>query len=87
MVRIDRDSDGQTTILTLTGRVQSEHLDELRAQIESNGPRVILNLEAVTLADMDVVQFLSKCEQAGMTLFHCPLFLREWILRERDAQQ
>ena len=87
MVRIDRDSDGQATILTLTGRVQSEHLDELRAQIESNGPRVILNFEAVTLADMDVVQFLSKCEQAGMTLFHCPLFLREWILRERDAQQ
>ena len=87
MVRMEKDTDGQPTILALIGRVQLEHLAELRPQMESNGPRIILNLEEVTLVDVDVVHFLSAYEQAGVALFHCPPYVRDWIIRERDAHE
>jgi hypothetical protein len=65
------------------GRIQSQHLDELKAQMNDNAVRVILDLHEVTLVDADVVQFLSASEEAGITLVRCPLYMREWILRER----
>jgi hypothetical protein len=40
-------------------------------------------LGEVTLVDVEVVRFLSDCEDGGNVLVHCPLYVREWILRER----
>jgi hypothetical protein len=34
VMRIERVAKGQVTILRLSGRLQSEHLDQLKAQIE-----------------------------------------------------
>ena len=45
--------------------------------------RIILDLDEVTLVDVEVVRFLSDCEDWGIVLAHCPLFVREWIIRER----
>ena len=83
MLKIERKSDGRTTIICLIGRIQSEHLDELRAQMNDNSERMILDLDEVTLVDADVVRFLSAREEAGIALVRCPLYVREWILRER----
>jgi hypothetical protein len=33
--------------------------------------------------DVEVVRFLSECEDRGNVLVHCPPYVREWILRER----
>jgi hypothetical protein len=33
MFKIENGSDGQGTILRLSGRIQSEHLEELKAQV------------------------------------------------------
>ena len=57
------------------GRIQSQHLDELKAQMNDNAVRVILDLHEVTLVDADVVQFLSASEEAGITLVRCPLYI------------
>jgi anti-anti-sigma regulatory factor len=83
MLKIERKSDGRTTIIWLIGRIQSDHLDELKAQMNDNSERMILDLDEVTLVDADVVRFLSASEQAGIALIRCPLYVREWILRER----
>jgi hypothetical protein len=40
-------------------------------------------LSEVTLVDVEAVRFLSNCEHEGIVLIHCPLYVREWILRER----
>ena len=43
----------------------------------------ILDLSEVTLVDIAVVQFLISCENEGIALVQCPLYVREWIVRER----
>ena len=41
------------------------------------------DLGEVTLVNVEVVRFLSECEDRGIVLVHCPPYVREWILRER----
>src|SRR6202051_691431 len=44
-----------------------------------------LQLKEVTLADAEVVRFLSACESEGIHLQHCLAYIREWIVRERES--
>jgi anti-anti-sigma regulatory factor len=78
-LRIEERSDGQRPVLRLSGRIRSEHLDELKAQIRSKGPAVALDLEEVTLVDVGTVQFLGLCEADGIELLHCAPYIRKWI--------
>jgi hypothetical protein len=80
--KIERHTDGHHTTLRLIGHLQAAHLEALQAQLESNGPRTVLDLDQVTLVDVEVVRFLGRCEKAGTALLHCPLYIREWIARE-----
>jgi hypothetical protein len=83
-LRIEKDSDGHGTVVRLIGRVRSEHLQELKAQIGSDVPRIAFDMAGVTLVDVDVVRFLGTCETQGIEVIHCPPYIREWILREQD---
>ena len=82
-LRIEKNSDGQTTTLRLIGQFHSEHLEVLKEQMQGGGPRTVLDLDGVTLVDVHVVRFLGRCEQEGTELLHCPLYIREWISREQ----
>src|SRR5215469_9830365 len=81
-VKIERKTYGERTIVFLAGRIRSEGLDEIGAQIGDTNAK-ILDLHEVTLVDVDAVRFLRSCEEAGITLARCPPYVREWILRER----
>ena len=83
MLKIERVSDGGTTILRLIGRIQSNHIDDIQAQMDDDSVLIVLDLSEVTLVDVEVVRFLSGREKAGIELVHCPRYLREWIFRER----
>ncbi len=87
MLRIDKCSDGQATIVRLSGRIQSEHLRLLRVQIESCTQKTIVNLEEVALVDRAAVRFLGVFESNGIELLNCPLYIREWILREKNRER
>ena len=80
MLRIERRS---STSLKLTGRMQADGLSELLAEIEKCNHPPILDLKEVTLLDRDSVRFLIRCESEGIQLVNCPLYVREWITRER----
>ena len=82
-LRIERNSDGQTTTIRLIGQIESEQLDALTEQINDTGPRTVLDLDEVTLVDVHVVRFLGRCEKEGTELLHCPPYIREWISREQ----
>ena len=82
MLKLERSSDGERTTIRLIGRARSEHLGEIVNQIGSCGPNVTLDLEEVTVVDVDVVRFLGTCEKEGTELLHCPPYIREWISRE-----
>jgi hypothetical protein len=83
MLRIEKESDGHTTILRLVGRIQSVNIGNIRAQMDDGNVPILMDLDEVTLVNVEVVRFLSNCEDEGIVLLHCPLYIREWILRER----
>lgn len=85
-LRIEEKTEGGRTILHLSGRMQSAHLDELRAQIGHKGSPVALDLHEVTLVDVGVVHFLSLCESGGIELLRCAPYIREWMGRERNQR-
>jgi hypothetical protein len=69
MLRIEKESDGHTTTLGLIGRIQSANIGNIRAQMDDNSVRILLDLGEVTLVDVEVVRFLSDCEDGGVYWF------------------
>ena len=86
MLRIERQSKGTAIQLRLSGRVQADGLAELLAEIEKCSPLPSLDLEEVTLLDRESVSFLIRCESKGVQLVNCPLYVQEWIAREKDGR-
>ena len=84
MLRIEKESDGHTTTLWLIGRIQSADIGSIRAQMDDDSVHVLFDLGEVTLVNVEAIRFLSDCEDEGVVLIHCPPYVREWILRERD---
>ena len=86
-LRIETASDGQTATLRLIGRVESEYLDELQAQVHGHRPRLVLDLHEVPLVDVGVVRFLIAREAEGIELLNCAPWIREWMSRERARRE
>ncbi|HKN77485.1 MAG TPA: hypothetical protein VJW94_20065 [Candidatus Acidoferrum sp.] len=84
-LRIEKTIAEGKTVFRVSGRVAFEHLAELKAEIEGSGRGTVLDLEHVTLVDVDGVRFLSDCDVRGFELVHCAPYIREWIARERQS--
>jgi hypothetical protein len=82
-LKIERDSHRGKTTIFLIGRFGSEHLEELKTQISTGAPQIVLDLREVTIVDVDVVRFLVACKTGGARIVHCSRFIREWMVRER----
>ena len=85
VLKIERSSDGKCLVLRLSGRLQAEHVEQLKTQMEGS-PQVALDLEDVKLVNREVVRFLKVCEANGIELRHCSPYIREWILREKTTR-
>jgi anti-anti-sigma regulatory factor len=83
-LRIEQDTDGETTSLRLVGRIRQEHLEELSAQIRAIDARIVIDIGGVNLVDADAVRFLGVIEAQGIELLHCAPYIREWIRRENE---
>ena len=81
--KIARHTNGYRTTLWLIGHLRAACLEALQTQIEGNGPRTVLDLDEVTLVDVEAVRFLGACEAAGIAVLHGPPSIREWIAREQ----
>ena len=86
MLKIEKYLNGQATILRLSGRIQSKDLLLLQTQIEGCTDKTQLDLDEVELVDRSAVRFLGLCESNGIELLNCPLYMREWILRESGGK-
>ena len=84
-LKIERSSQGGTTTIRLIGHFQFENLEELKKQLQHNGPRFVLDLTEVTLVDADVVRFLGACEAGGLEMINCSPYIREWMRQERKG--
>jgi hypothetical protein len=83
-LKIARRSDGQRTVLLLSGRIQSRSVDEVRKQMDGAVKDLAFDLTEVTLVDLDAVRFLAASERAGVQLLNCSHYIRGWISRERN---
>ncbi len=84
MLKITRAANGEV-IFTVSGRMDAEHLAELKTLFSSEADRrITLDLRDLTLVDQDAVSFLERCEADNIHLKNCPAYIREWITKERN---
>jgi hypothetical protein len=86
-LKIEKIVRKRRTTVRLIGRVQAEDLPKVARQLEGSAPRSVLQLDEVTLVDVDAVRFLNRCETEGVRLVKCPPYIREWMSRERNRSQ
>jgi hypothetical protein len=86
-LRITTGSAGQRTTLRLSGRIRSTDIENIREAMKGNAERIALDLEEVTLVDLDVVRFLGVSEAEGVELVNCSPYICDWIFRERNTEE
>lgn len=87
VLRVESASHGQFEILRLSGRLQSEHLEELKTAIGASGQRIVLDLDELRLVDHDSVSFLASCEAKGIEIRNCSRYIRNWIDSEKTGRE
>ena len=85
MWKVQRTDDGDSIVLLVSGRIEGEHLADLREVFtaEAGNQNFILDMGEVRLVDQDSIAFLSHCETKCAELRNRPAYIREWIQRER----
>ena len=83
-LKIKQIAGGRELRICLSGQLRSEHLDQVKSEVERGGPRVTLDLEELDLVDIEGVRFLNTCESAGVSILHCSPYIKEWMLQERS---
>lgn len=88
MLKIQRTVNGDETVLKVSGRMDAANLAQMEALFasEAKGQRMTVDLEDLTLASREAVRFLERSESDSIKLVNCPLYIREWILGERNAK-
>ncbi len=84
--KIEKHCDGQTTTIRLIGRMQVHYLPDLQSLIDDSRPTIVLDLEELMLVDLESVRFLGRCQNDGVSLLHCPQYIKGWIAKELDSR-
>ena len=89
MWKVNKLTDNECMVFKLIGRLEGRHLPELQAAVTAEGGNedVVLDMKEVKLVDQDAVTFLAGCEAGGARLRNCPIYIREWIVRERKDKR
>ena len=86
LLRIEKVSHGGFIVLKLSGRIEEEHLAQLQSEIEKSVDVSKLDLRDINLVDRSSIRFLIDCESQGIELLNRPLYVREWMSRERKQR-
>jgi len=83
-LRMEKVSTRREPGLRLVGRMRADELDSVSSHIRTHGATWV-DLDEVSLVDLESVRFLVSCEFAGVELRRCPRYVREWMSREANA--
>ena len=78
-LRIDRVGER----VRLSGELRSEHVYQVKAEIDQCGPRRVLDLEEVDRVDVEAIRFLNSCETQGVSVLNVSAYIRAWMVQER----
>jgi anti-anti-sigma regulatory factor len=81
-LKIETTRDDGGTVLRLIGRIDSQNVATIESSVPIDRERVTLDLEEVTLVDIDAIHYLLRCESHGIPLLHCLPYIRAWMDRE-----
>ncbi len=81
MFQILRSSRQHGIVYLVSGRIDEGAVSELRRlfDLDLASNRLILDLKGVRLVQAEAVEFLARCEDAGIEIRNCPGYVREWI--------
>src|SRR5258708_27814743 len=79
-LRIDR---VQERVL-LSGGFRSEHVHQVKAELDRYRSPGASELEEVGLVDVEAIRFLNSCEAAGVSVLHGCVYIRTWMPQERE---
>jgi hypothetical protein len=85
-LKIEQLSGEHGTRIRLSGELRSDHIDQVKAEIERNGS-TSLDLEEVDLVGVEGIRFLNTCKAEGIPLLHCSPYIQEWMLREQGRSK
>lgn len=85
-IKFEKETRRLKTMISLSGRLQAKHLEELKTQLEGARSRIALDLNGVTLVDVEIIRFLNACEKNGVQLLNCWPYIREWMSREKGRE-
>jgi hypothetical protein len=85
-LKIETTPGERSTTIKLIGRIETEHLCELRALLDAVGGNILLDLSELSIVNLDVVRFLGECESRGIHLLSYPTYIRKWIDREKATR-
>ena len=84
-LRVRTSIESESIVFTLSGRIQSNQVPDLKAMLESQSCDVVLDVRDVRLVDRETILLLANLEARGIHLRNCPLYTREWIAQETNA--
>ena len=87
MLRIQRSENGEV-VFTLSGRMDHESTGQLENLIEAEmqGHKIVLDIKDLTLVGQSDIEFLARCEAAGIKLVNCARYVRDWIARQQGGK-
>jgi hypothetical protein len=85
VLKVQSSANG-SVLFRLSGRIEKTDVDDLRCLLSLESPDRLLALEMsdVTYLDPTAIAFLAECEANGIVLRNCPIYLREWIDKEKE---
>src|SRR3979490_546151 len=83
MLRIDRVQQR----VRLSGEFRSEHVHQVKAELDRCQSPVALDLEEVGLVDVEAIRFLNSCEGAGVSVLRGSAYIRTWMSQERERSE
>jgi hypothetical protein len=86
-LKLERIDAGRGTTIRVIGKFRSEHIDELKAQIEDAGSTTALDLGEASIVGVDAIRFFNACEDNGIEVLNRSLYVRGWMLRERAEKK
>lgn len=86
-LRIKRPCENDQTRICLSGALQSAHLANLRSEIMRFGQPATLDLDEVSVIDIDGIRFLNECQAQGIAVVNCAPYIRQWMVQEKRVDR
>jgi len=84
MLKILRSANADFVLFTLSGYIDTGHIQELQLAFDGEALPVVLDLREVKRVDREVVADLARWNADSIKFENCPAYLREWIARTQN---